>query len=225
MTRRGFTLIELLVVVAIIGILARIAIPGYQQVRTKARAASVVADLRTIRGAVYEAYGKTAAWPASAGVGVIPSEIRSLLPGGLSFTRADGMQYDWHVSGMTTVAASADAGAWRPATSLVALVAYVPQGKSNNNPGRGRGRGRGNTDTTSADTTSTTDPSTGGDDTGGDTTGNDPTVPSSSAVMGMGIVTSDEALKTAVLRLLGDNPTLVTANGVYWLIWGPGVRP
>jgi len=49
--RKGFTLIELLIVVVIIGILAMIAIPKFQNTKGKANLAAMKSDLRNLANA------------------------------------------------------------------------------------------------------------------------------------------------------------------------------
>jgi prepilin-type N-terminal cleavage/methylation domain-containing protein len=82
--RRGFTLIELLIVVVIVGVLAAIAIPKFQDTKRKAQVAAVKAELR--RGmAEAEAYFAV----NDTYVGFTPTNV---LPVRLSVALAQGMR-------------------------------------------------------------------------------------------------------------------------------------
>ena len=70
--QKGFTLIELMIVVAIIGILAAIAIPAYQDYTIRSQVSEGLAMAGASKVAVAETFAQNGAWPtdnASAGIG------------------------------------------------------------------------------------------------------------------------------------------------------------
>ena len=96
--RGGFTLVELILVVVIVSILAGLAIPNYQNVVTKARAADLLGRVDVVEHAVQSYLGDNNAWPIDSAAGVVPSGITTYLPANFLFTGED-FQLDWENGG------------------------------------------------------------------------------------------------------------------------------
>jgi len=72
--QKGFTLIELMIVVAIIGILAAIAIPAYQNYTIRAQISEGMTLAGGWKAAIAEYYANNGTWPAQANLtGSLPS--------------------------------------------------------------------------------------------------------------------------------------------------------
>ncbi|MBB1408592.1 pilin [Pseudoalteromonas sp. SG44-17] len=64
-SQKGFTLIELMIVVAIIGILAAVALPAYQDYTKRAHVSEGITLAASAKAAVTEYYVSQAAWPTT----------------------------------------------------------------------------------------------------------------------------------------------------------------
>jgi type IV pilus assembly protein PilA len=62
--QKGFTLIELMIVIAIIGILAAIAIPAYQDYTIRSQVTEGLNLMGDLKAGVAEWYAQTGSWPA-----------------------------------------------------------------------------------------------------------------------------------------------------------------
>jgi Tfp pilus assembly protein PilE len=94
--RRGFSFAELLVTMIFIGLLARLAVPRYSEMKVRATAASIMSDVHTIRLAAFTHYTEFGAFPPDAAAGTLPAQLVAGLPTGFSFVRPSH-EYDWQV--------------------------------------------------------------------------------------------------------------------------------
>ena len=84
--QKGFTLIELMIVVAIIGILAAIAIPAYQDYTVRSKVTEVVAGMSAAKTSISEFYNSQGHMPANANSAGFSTTIGAKYLDNLSYT-------------------------------------------------------------------------------------------------------------------------------------------
>jgi type IV pilus assembly protein PilA len=127
--QQGFTLIELMIVVAIIGILAAIAIPAYQDYTARAQASEAFSILDGLKTPMVEANAQDGTWNQPAGSVTAGKYVNKV-----DFTDSDttptliatfnSTDINDKLKGKTvTLTYTIASGAWACTTNLVAAVA------------------------------------------------------------------------------------------------------
>jgi prepilin-type N-terminal cleavage/methylation domain-containing protein len=115
----GLTLVELMIVILIISILFVAAVPAYQRIQRKARAAALANDFRVF-GTVFQAYAhEKGTWPAEAAAGVVPAGItaQDLQIAVWTNQTPMGGQWDWELD-QVHPGGTSPGGRWHAALAI-----------------------------------------------------------------------------------------------------------
>ena len=100
--KKGFTLVEIMIFVLVIGILAAMAHPAFQKVKTHSMASRVASDFRTYAG-LFETYTlDNGTYPADSSPGALPSGMEDYINiENWSERTPIGGSYDWVFNGFS----------------------------------------------------------------------------------------------------------------------------
>jgi type IV pilus assembly protein PilA len=101
--QKGFTLIELMIVVAIIGILAAVAIPAYQDYTARAQASEAVELLTGAKTPLAEFFADKGRWPGDGSLGEL---VGNTCVGGTTCKYTDTLTKSGGTAGPATVTAT-----------------------------------------------------------------------------------------------------------------------
>lgn len=117
-------MVELMIVILIISLLFMAAIPAYQRIQRKARAAAITNDFRVF-GAVFQAYAhEKGSWPGETAAGVLPPGISTeeLQTAAWSKPTPMGGQFDWEYNAVHPGGTS-PGGRWHAAIAITGTTA------------------------------------------------------------------------------------------------------
>jgi type IV pilus assembly protein PilA len=131
--QKGFTLIELMIVVAIIGILAAVALPAYQDYTVRARVSEVILAASSCRSTVTDVIQNSpvAAIPAAAFTGACDIKPTKMVASGLVDTTTAVITVNGNATNLGgTITATTNAISLKPYISGTAVNAANDGGKT-----------------------------------------------------------------------------------------------